>query len=79
MTNATTEHNLFRPLPKRAVAKADITTQAARAIIDAEAEHRSAKTARLREARLAVAVSALLAAPESRSPAAPAKRKKPKL
>ena len=47
-----TRHNLFRPKPSKAETKADITDHAARAIVDAEAEGREAKTARLRQARL---------------------------
>ena len=52
MSGITTEHNLFKPKPSKAESKADITNNAARAIIGAEAERRDAKTARLRQARL---------------------------
>jgi len=44
---------VFRPRPSRQEAKADVTTRAARQIIDSEAEARQAKTERLRAARLA--------------------------
>jgi len=47
MTSSTTGH-LFGPK----ATKADITDQAARAIITAEAARRDAKTERLRQARL---------------------------
>lgn len=52
MNSHITEHNLFRPVRAKST-KADITDHTARAIIDAEAERRDAKTARLRAARLA--------------------------
>ncbi len=45
-------HKPFEPKPSRTETKADLTNQAARAIIGAEAERREAKTARLRQARL---------------------------
>ena len=47
-----TAENLFRPKPSKAATKADITAHAALAITRAEAEHREAKTDRLRKARL---------------------------
>jgi len=47
MTSSTTGH-LFGPK----ASKADITDQAARAIIDAEVARREAKTEKLRQARL---------------------------
>ena len=43
----------FRPSVPVARTKADVTTEAARQIIDAETEARNAATARLRAARLA--------------------------
>lgn len=52
MTGIITEHNLFKPRPSKAESKADITNYTARAITSAEAEHREAKTARLRQVRL---------------------------
>lgn len=58
MTKSVAKHNLFRPLPRRATAKADITNEASRAITSAEAAQRNAKTARLRAARLAIASAA---------------------
>lgn len=66
-----TRHDLFRPKPSKAETKADITDHAARAIIDAEAERREAKTARLRQARLEA--EARLAAGEA--PAKPRRAK----
>lgn len=47
-----TQQNLLRPTRSKAETKADVTDYNARAIIGAEAEHRDAKTARLRQARL---------------------------
>ena len=58
MTKLVTEHNLFRPLPRRATIKADITNEASRARTSAETEQRNAKTAKLRAARLAIASAA---------------------
>jgi hypothetical protein len=55
MTTALTEHTLFRPIATKSTLKADITNENARAIIRSEAEHRLAKTARLRAAGLEVA------------------------
>ncbi|WEX07855.1 hypothetical protein [Chelativorans sp. AA-79] len=52
MSDVITQHNLFRPTRSKAETKADITDNTARAIIDAEAASREAKTARLRKARL---------------------------
>lgn len=53
MTGTITKDNLFRPSGSKAETKAEITNHTARAIIAAEAELRDAKTARLRQARLA--------------------------
>ena len=47
-----TADNLFKPGPSKAVTKTDVTAHAALAITRAEAEHREAKTTRLRKARL---------------------------
>ena len=47
-----TAHDVFKPKPSKAETKAEITNDAARAIIGAEAERRETKTARLRQARL---------------------------
>lgn len=44
---------LFKPVPSRVEAKTDATTRVARQIVDLEAAARSAKTERLRAARLA--------------------------
>jgi hypothetical protein len=52
MSSHITEHNLFRPVRSKST-KADITDHTARTILEAEAERRDAKTARLRAARLA--------------------------
>lgn len=67
MTIATDEHNLFRTVPTKSLAKGDITNNAARAIIRTEAEHQYAKTKRLREARLAFEALQPPALPEARS------------
>lgn len=52
MTQTMTKDTLFRPAKSKTESKADATTQAARALIDADRNKRAAKTARLREARL---------------------------
>lgn len=52
MSDKVNEHTLFKPVKSNAEAKADQTDQTARAITNAEAEQREAKTARLRQARL---------------------------
>lgn len=52
MNDIINRHNLFRPGKSKADTKADVTDHTARAIVDAEAERREAKTARLRRARL---------------------------
>ena len=52
MTVATTKDNLFRPVRPDPQTKADITNSTSRAIIQAEADSRDAKTQRLRQARL---------------------------
>lgn len=70
MKNAKAAVALFKPSPNRLESKAQTTNSAARAIIDAEATAREAKTAKLRKARLAMEERALLDAPE-----APAKKK----
>ncbi|TGS71564.1 hypothetical protein EN817_28215 [Mesorhizobium sp. M3A.F.Ca.ET.174.01.1.1] len=44
---------IFKPSPSRTEAKTDATTRVARQIVDLEAAARSAKTERLRAARLA--------------------------
>ncbi|TGS69012.1 hypothetical protein EN844_09035 [Mesorhizobium sp. M3A.F.Ca.ET.201.01.1.1] len=44
---------LFKQAPSRTEAKTDMTTRVARQIVDLEAAARSAKTERLRAARLA--------------------------
>lgn len=52
MTSIVTKETLFRPSRSKAETKAETTNYTARAIIDAEAVQREAKTARLRQARL---------------------------
>jgi hypothetical protein len=52
MSHVVTKDNLFKPRSSKAEAKADLTTHTARAIMDAEAEGRHSKTAKLRHARL---------------------------
>ncbi len=52
MARSTAQHSLFKPKPSKAETKADVTSDAARAIIRDEAERREAKTARLRQERL---------------------------
>ncbi|WP_265516114.1 hypothetical protein [Nitratireductor luteus] len=61
---------LFKPARPSATSKAETTTSVARGIIDAEAKAREAKSARLREARLAQE-----AAEAANPPAEPAKKK----
>lgn len=52
MAHTITKDNLFRPMPPKPQSKAEITDSTSRAIIEAEAEKRDAKTRRLRQARL---------------------------
>lgn len=77
-----TEQSLFKPKASKAETKADTTTNAARTIIDAEAEKREAKTARLRQARLdqeaLAAEQAAPAKPKRAKAAAPRKTKSSK-
>lgn len=60
----TAAEGLFKPKPTRIEAKSDVTTRAARSIIDGEAAARIAKTKRLRAERLSQ---------EELAPAAPVK------
>lgn len=53
MKGVPTEHTLFKPSKSKSETKADVTDNAARAIIDDEVARREAKTAKLRRARLA--------------------------
>lgn len=76
MSDITTEHNLFKPKPSRAETKADITDHAARTIIEAEAERREAKTARLRQARLK-AEAKVAASPPAKPQRSKAARRRP--
>ena len=52
MGDAVPEGNLVKPRQSKAETKADVTNNAAKAIIGAEVERREAKTLRLRKARL---------------------------
>jgi hypothetical protein len=52
MSSTTTDHIFSRPLRSKSETKADMTDHHARAIIEAEAALREAKTARLRKARM---------------------------
>lgn len=54
MTSTLKAESLFRPARSKSESKHEITDSAARSIIDSEAARREAKTARLREARLAM-------------------------
>ena len=63
MPKTVTKDNLFAPSRSKAETKADITDSAARAIIEAERVRQDAKTARLREARLAMEAEAAAAEP----------------
>lgn len=74
MTKVVTRDNPSRPARSKAETKAEITDHAARTILDAEAERRESKTARLRQARLEnEAKEAAQAAP----PAKPRRAKAP--
>lgn len=72
MAKAITKDTLFKPSRSRAETKAEITDNAARAIIDAEAAAREAKSAKLRAARLA------READTAKAPPAKADKKPPK-
>lgn len=52
MGDTVTENNPVKPRQSKAETKADVTNNAAKAIIGAEVERREAKTLRLRKARL---------------------------
>jgi len=73
MAPTLTKDNLFQPPPSKFEAKSDATTRVAKAMIEQEAASREAKTARLREARLAMEASQ----PEP-APAKPRARKSTK-
>jgi hypothetical protein len=66
---------LFKPKPSRTETKADVTTEAARSIIGAEAARREAKTARLREARLEAEAEAAATEASIAKSSAPASRR----
>ncbi|WP_421927837.1 hypothetical protein [Neoaquamicrobium sediminum] len=61
-------NTVFQPKPSKQETKADVTTKAARAIIDHEATAREAKTERLRAARLAQEEAAVADAPAAKKP-----------
>jgi hypothetical protein len=73
MSSVITEHDVFRPKPSRAETKSDITNNTARAIIEAEADGREAKTARLRKARFAMEASRPAVTPAKPRPKAASK------
>ncbi|RTM05185.1 MAG: hypothetical protein EKK31_15990 [Hyphomicrobiales bacterium] len=58
---------LFKPVPSRTEAKTDTTSRVARQILDLEAKTRTAKTERLRAARLAQEADAPPAAPPKKT------------
>lgn len=63
MADVITEQVAFKPKLSKSESKYDTTTSAARAIIDAESKRRLEKTARLREARMAVEAQTVAAVP----------------
>ncbi|MCM2503343.1 hypothetical protein NDN16_06580 [Aureimonas altamirensis] len=71
MADVITEQDAFKPKLSKSESKHDMTTSAARAIIDAESKRRFEKTARLRAARMAVEATAVAEAPvkKRRAPA----------
>lgn len=76
MSRTIDENTLFKPKASKAETKADITNEAARAIIDDEASQREAKTAKLRQMRLAQeAAAAAIPAPVKAARKTPAKRR----
>jgi hypothetical protein len=64
----------FMPSKSKSETKADVTSQAAKNIIDAEVAKRDAKTARLREARMAREALEASADSASKPKAQPKKR-----
>ncbi len=64
----------FMPSKSKSETKADVTNQAAKTIIDAEVAKRDAKTARLREARMAQEA----AEAETKAAAAPKPKAQPR-
>jgi hypothetical protein len=76
MSRTIDENTLFKPKASKAETKADITNEAARAIIDDEASRREAKTAKLRQMRLdQEAAAAAIPAPVKPARKTPAKRR----
>lgn len=78
MGRAIAEHSLFKPKSSKAETKADVTSNAARAIIRDEAARREAKTARLRQERLDNETKLAASPPAKPDPkkAAPKRRKR---
>jgi hypothetical protein len=76
MSRTIDENILFKPKSSKAETKADITNDAARAIIGDEAARREAKTAKLRQMRLdQEAAAAAIPAPVKPARKTPAKRR----
>ena len=73
-TEAITKDNLFRPVPTKQQSKAELTDSTARAIIQAAADDREAKTQRLKQARLQMEARRLEPAPVKHGAAQKAKR-----
>lgn len=73
MSETATKESIFKPTKSKAETKSEITDRTARAVIDAEANARDAKTERLKAQRLAM--EAKRAAEEAANPA-PVKKKR---
>ena len=75
MADVITEQDAFKPKLSKSESKHDLTTSAARAIIDSESKRRLEKTARLRAARMAVEAKTVAVTPvkKRRAPAKAAK------
>lgn len=70
MADVITEQDAFKPKLSKSESKHDMTTSAARAIIDAESKRRLEKTARLRAARMAVEATVVAEVPAKKRRAA---------
>ncbi|PSJ58027.1 hypothetical protein [Kumtagia ephedrae] len=75
MTKAIERLSLLKTSRSRAETKAEVTDSAARTIVATEAAKRDAKTAKLRQARLAREALQVDAPPEKRGSRKPAKKK----
>lgn len=74
-STTTPPDGIFKPTTSKAEAKSDVTTKAARSLIDTEAAARNAKTERLRAARKAQeAVEALNPAPVKKARKQPVRK-----